>query len=332
MKPASYQEALDAYTFSRPGGPITEVIHEYTVIPVSEGIINESYKVTSKLTGDSFLLQRINQTVFPDPPAVQHNYEMLWKHLQTNTGFFIPEPKYFPGDAGLFCDSWDQYWRVFEFITGAQTLMIPENVTQVKVVAQTFAGFTANLEDFDPGLLQPVISGFHNLSNRFKQFQRSIHSRNYERLQKASALINELKKRERYTNFYDVLTESEEFPQRVMHHDAKISNILFDEETGLVICPVDFDTAMPGYFFSDIGDMIRSMTPGEDENSTLIGELGIRKDYYDAILNGYLDGMGKLLTGPEKKYIHYAGIIMTYMQALRFLADYLDGDIPGAEF
>ena len=109
--------------------------------------------------------------------------------------------------------------------------------------------------------------------------------------------------------------------------DAKISNVLFSNKNGRVVCLVDFDTVMPGYFFSDLGDMIRSMVCREDENSTNFDNILIRKEFYDAILSGYLSVMEKQLTAAEKKYIHYSGLLIIYMQALRFLTDYLIGDI-----
>jgi Ser/Thr protein kinase RdoA (MazF antagonist) len=112
-----------------------------------------------------------------------------------------------------------------------------------------------------------------------------------------------------------------------MHHDAKISNILFDEETGTVICPVDFDTCMPGYFYSDLGDLVRSMACSEGERSVNFSEIGINLEFYDAVISGYLEVMQGLLTEAEKKYIHYSGLLVIYMQALRFLTDYLKGDV-----
>lgn len=112
-----------------------------------------------------------------------------------------------------------------------------------------------------------------------------------------------------------------------MHHDAKIANVLFSKTTGRVICPVDFDTVMPGYYFSDLGDMIRSMAGNADENYLHFEKIQIRKSYYDAIVSGYLSIMEKQLTDSEKKYIHYAGLIMIYMQAIRFITDFMRGGI-----
>ena len=319
MSELIYQEALDAFTNTR---------QEFVVKPLKSGLINQSFKVTNKMTGESFLLQEINQHVFPEPGKVQYNYEMLWKYLQSQEiFFFIPEPKYFAGDAILFCDSKAHCWRMFEFVEGTKNFVVAEKTSQAWAVAEYFAEFTACFSDFDTERLAITIPNFHDLSFRFNQFRDSLHTHKYDRLQKAADLISGLKERERYANFFDIITEADEFPKRVMHHDAKISNVLFDEDSDEVICLVDFDTVMPGYFFSDIGDMIRTMACNLDESSTEFDKIKIRKTYYRAIIEGYLSVMGKHLTDAEKKYIHYAGISMTYMQALRFLTDYLNEDI-----
>jgi hypothetical protein len=113
----------------------------------------------------------------------------------------------------------------------------------------------------------------------------------------------------------------------VMHHDCKINNILFDKNTNEVICPVDLDTTMPGKFFSDIGDMIRTMACTVDENSIEWELIEVRPAFYEAILKGYLEGAGNIFTDEEKKNIHFSGLILTYMQSLRFAADHLNGDI-----
>jgi len=324
MTEAIYQEALEASTNHR--DPI--------VTPITNGLINQTYKVIIRTNGYKFLLQQINREVFPEPEKVQVNYKKIWEYLHDegvpkNNPYpvTVPEPLPFLDDNLLFCDSRKMYWRKFEFIDGANTIHSAANSNQAKKVAQTFASLTASFEFFDLSNFHIPIPGFHDLSLRFRQFKQSLHTRNYNRLLNAASLIEQLKKRERYVSFYEVMTESGEFEKRLMHHDAKISNILFDEETGQVICPVDFDTCMPGYFFSDLGDMIRSMTGSESESSIHFDKLNIRKDFYEAIVDGYLEVMHELLTTTEKKYIHYSGLLIIYMQALRFLSDYLHGDV-----
>lgn len=314
-----YSEALDAYA---------NPLHEFIVEPLDGGLINNSFKVTNDAYHYSFLLQRINHHVFKKPENVQLNYQLLWQYLKTSDiDFKIPEPKYFPGDIDIYWDNDNNYWRVFEFIDDGKMLSIAESPEQARTTAKTFAEFTLTFHDLDADMLLETIPDFHNLSFRYKQFEDALKSWQKDRPQKALPLIEELKQRNRYANFYDIITESEEFPKRVMHHDAKIANILFSKETGEVICPVDFDTTMPGYFFSDLGDMIRSMACSLDENSTDFENISIRKDFYTAIVEGYLSVMEKQLTASEKKYIHYAGILIIYMQALRFMTDYLNGDI-----
>lgn len=335
MKADLYQEALEASTIHR----------DLIVEPVTGGLINQTYKVIIHANGYRFLLQQINAEVFPEPEKLQANYENIWSYIYYDgpphdipNPLYIPKPLSFLDDTKLFCDSHKNYWRKFEFIDGAQTFHTASNSTQAKTVAQTFGSITSSFEFFDLTKLHITIPGFHDLSHRFRQFQRSLHKNNYERLQKAASIIHQLKEKEHYVSFYEVMTESKEFEKRLMHHDAKISNILFSEETGKVICPVDFDTCMPGYFFSDLGDMIRSMACSEAENSSNFSEINIRKDFYEDIVDGYLELMHELLTDSEKKYIHYSGLLIIYMQVLRFLSDYLDGDMyyrtayPGQNF
>jgi Ser/Thr protein kinase RdoA (MazF antagonist) len=318
MTHTPYQEALEAFDPSQ----------EFMVEPITEGLINHSYRVTNKNNGFTLVLQQINQHVFKEPAALQHNYEMLWRHLQAKESvFFIPAPIYFPGESALFCDTHDRYWRIFEFIKNTQTIHITEDPLQAGAVAKTFAGFTASFDDFETKNLNIPLPGFHDLSLRFDQFQKAIHNGNFQRLQKAAALLSEIRKREHYVSLYEVMISSGEFKRRVMHHDAKISNVLFDKTSGAVICPIDLDTAMPGYFFSDLGDMIRSMSCCKNEDSTELSDLCVRPALYSAIVEGYLSIMEKHLSASEKKYIHYAGLMMTYMQALRFCTDYLNGDI-----
>src|SRR5437868_4542554 len=108
-----YQEALEAYV---------NPFHEFTVEPISPGLINQSFKITSLHSSESFLLQMINKTVFPEPERVQQNYELVWKYLsEEGIDLYLPEPKYFTDTDTLFCDSKENYWRVFEFIYGSYT-------------------------------------------------------------------------------------------------------------------------------------------------------------------------------------------------------------------
>lgn len=313
------KEVLEAFVIDNAGNVIIE--------PIGNGLINDSWKIVTVNNGNIFL-QRINKNVFHEPQLVQANYIQLWKYAKTaNKGLLMPDPVFCNTQKSLHTDPSGNYWRAFYFIPESKTCPVAETAMQAWATAKTFGQFTAAFSHMDTSLLHEVISNFHNLSLRYRQFETSLQSRSGERLARASSLIADLMKREHYKTLYErIRTSPGEFPLRVMHHDAKISNILFQERTGNVICPVDYDTVMPGHYFSDLGDMIRSMVSPEDEKSTHYENIEVRKDFYNGIINGYLETMDDQLTSSEKKHLHFSGILMTYMQALRFLTDYLDGD------
>jgi len=299
---------------------------EISLNMVGGGLINHTFKITyGKIK--NILLQQINKNVFNSPEDVQENYINIWKYLELKSGGLkIPSP-IFIGESPLFIDENKEYWRAFEYIEEIQVFPIAQNAKQAELTAVAFANLTSLLNDFDARLLKNIIPGFHDLSLRYKQFEESLNNKSAERINTSGVLIKEAKKRNFYILLFEKIRQSDQFPLRVMHHDAKIANILFNKNIGAVICPVDFDTTMPGYFFSDAGDMIRSMACTEDENSTNFNGIQIRKDFYEAITNAYQAIMGNKLTESEKTHFHYSGLLIIYMQALRFLTDYLNGDI-----
>lgn len=320
------KEVLEAFTTYEPSLP-DHSAGDITVEAVNGGLINHSYKVSCQLK-PNFLLQRINKFVFTHPEQVQENYISIWQYAEFEfTGLRLPAPKHCGKMTTLFVDGNENFWRAFEFIDDAQMLPVAKKPAQAKATAKAFAKFTSAFSEFNVEQLKVVIPGFHDLSLRFSQFEESLKGETYERMAKALPIVEALKKREKYKHFYEIIIESDQFLKRVMHHDAKIANVLFNNQTGKVVCLVDFDTVMPGYFFSDLGDMIRSMVCQEDENSTNYDNISVRKDFYNAIVSGYMDVIGKELTESEKKYIHYSGLLMIYMQALRFITDYLNGDV-----
>jgi Ser/Thr protein kinase RdoA (MazF antagonist) len=317
MKKTLNKEVLNA--FSQGNG-------SFHVEQLGNGLINHTFKISDKDSGRSFLLQQINKNVFKKPVDVQDNYLKLWQYKNGTKEILFPSPVHLKNKHTLFIDSAGNYWRAFEFLEGTITLDVPQNAEQAKATAKAFGQITAFLSSFKAEDLNIVIPDFHNLSFRYRQFEDALTHAKEQRLKKAAGLITEIKNREKYKKFYERITQSADFPERVMHHDAKIANVLFDKQSGNVLCAIDFDTTMPGYFFSDLGDMIRSMACSSDEHNTNFADLHIRKDFYKAIVSGYLEVMNNYLTYEEKKYIHSAGLIMIYMQAVRFLADYLNND------
>ncbi|MFN2457211.1 MAG: phosphotransferase enzyme family protein [Chitinophagaceae bacterium] len=294
---------------------------------LGNGLINKTYLLQEQRR-DAIVLQQLNTNVFQHPEDMQHNYLLIQEHLKNkNEFFFIPSLISTKKGEYLWKDSEGGIWRAMEFVPDTFSPELVGNTEDANAVALCFATFTASLIKLNASELKVIISDFHNLTFRYGQFTDAIQKDAVLRLNKAQWMINELQKRKVLVGVYESFSHETLFPTRIMHHDCKISNILFDCETREVICPVDLDTVMPGKFYSDIGDMIRTMCCSVEENSIDWDAIAISDDIYKAIIRGYLKGMGNHLTNTEKNHFHYAGLIMIYMQALRFLTDYLRGDV-----
>lgn len=295
------------------------------IVHFGTGLINKTWKVTSNR--EEFILQKINHRVFPEPGAIARNITRIAGYLRK----FYPEYKFaapvptLSGEDILF-DGDSGYYRVFPFITGSRTCTVAQTSEMAYEAAAQFGKFTRMLSGMEAGSLEITIPDFHNLGKRYQQFLDSIHQTDAKRKTEASEWIMELFASQNIVEEYNYIIRNPEFKTRVTHHDTKISNVLFDaNQKG--ICVIDLDTVMPGYFISDIGDMMRTyLCPVTEEESDL-SKIRVRKEFYQAIVHGYRSEMKEELTETEKKYFFYAGKFSIYMQALRFLTDFLNGDI-----
>lgn len=284
---------------------------------ISGGLIHQTYKVQSR--DRVIVLQQINTSVFQHPHHIVENHARLFEHLQRKS-VILAEPLRTSRGEWLWKD--EDVWRAQSYIPN--TFTEKGNLTEERAfqTAHCFASFTQALADFDGTRLHEPLPHFHDLAWRFEQFETALSSAAANRKQQAAALIRQLYEYQSLVKLFQHVTS---FQKHMVHHDAKLSNVLFDQRTQQTVCPIDLDTTMYGYFFSDLGDMIRSMTVTADENSTAWNALEIDVKLYRALVDGYLTGF-KNASADERRYFHYAGMLMLYMQALRFLTDYLNND------
>lgn len=295
------------------------------MIPITSGIINKTWKVTS--TKGNFILQQINDHVFINPELIHGNIAAIAAYLKKNySNYLFPSPVLNVEGTQLLKEPDSGYFRVFPFIEGTHTIDVVENPKQAFEAAEQFGRFTAYLSGFDCKKLKTTIPDFHNLNYRYQQFQDALSMGNQQRIQSEKNLIGKLEKLNFLVKQYDAITQNPSFKKRVTHHDTKISNVLFNEQDNAV-CIIDLDTVMPGYFISDVGDMMRTYLCSVSENEEDISKIQVRPAYYYAIVEGYYKEMENELTAEEKKHFFFAGQFMIYMQALRFLTDYLNNDI-----
>jgi thiamine kinase-like enzyme len=289
------------------------------------GLINHTLKVEGK--GEAYILQQINTDVFTSPDDIAENLKRIDNYLKNNYPdylFAAPLPT-ISGDFSLKSPD-GNYYRLLPFIKGSHTVNFLEHEQEAFEAAKQFGKFSRLLNNFDIALLKYTLPGFHNLKLRFDQFKKACETAKANRLNEASDEIKEAQKHINIINTWQQLTENSEIPLRVIHHDTKINNVLFDDD-GNGLCVIDLDTIMPGYFLSDTGDMMRTYLSPANEEETDLSKIYIRHEFFSSIYKGYMQEMGKVLTSTEKEYFIFSGSMMIYMQALRFLTDFLNGDI-----
>lgn len=309
-------EALQAYGFPE---NLTQIEK------FGSGLINSTWLIQYKK--HQYILQKINTSIFRKPEFIAENIKKISDFLkETNPNYLFVSPiKNFSG-KDLFVSSNSEYYRLFYFIPNTHTIDVVGSSHQAFQAAAEFGKFTKNLSDFNVFQLNITIQDFHNLSLRFNQFENAIANAEINRKEKSNHAIHFLLNQQHIVQTFEKIKTILNFKLRVTHHDTKISNVLFNT-LNECLCVIDLDTVMPGYFFSDVGDMMRTYLPTANEEETDFTKIIIRDEYFKAIASGYLSELKNELTTDELNYFYYAGEFMIYMQAIRFLTDYLNNDI-----
>ncbi len=300
-------------------------IEDVKVVPFGSGLINHTWKVTD--VNEEYILQKINDTVFKNPYAIASNINLAESYLQLhNPAYrFVPPVAAITGKKMIHLKE-EGFFRMFHFVKGSHTIDVVKTADEAAEAAIQFGRFTKFLCGIEVNKLETTIPDFHNLSLRYQQFSNALINGNKLRIEECDLLIEQIKLQKNIVDVFESITVNPAFKLRVTHHDTKISNVLFDE-SNKGICVIDLDTVMPGYFISDVGDMMRTYLSPVSEEEKDFSLIAIRKDFYKAIVAGYFEEMKDELTETEKKYFLYAGKFMIYMQALRFLTDHLNDDV-----
>ncbi|MDI9365530.1 MAG: aminoglycoside phosphotransferase family protein [Flavobacterium sp.] len=298
--------------------------HNYQISPIESGLINHTYKVVTP--NGKFVLQQVNTNVFKQPLAIDANMQLLKHQLANAQPNYLCVTPIAGIDGNTLHQVNHQYFRAFRFIEGSHTVATVNTPKQAYEAAKAFAKFTAVCNAIDANALQETLPNFHNLPLRYQQFEAALHIANDERLKTCKTLIEALQTQQTIVNKYEAFIAHPNAIKRVTHHDTKISNVLFNEADE-AICAIDLDTVMPGYFISDVGDMIRTYVCPVSEEESDLSKIIVRKNYLQAIQAGYYSHMQQHLTAFEQAHFFFAGEALIYMQALRFCTDYLQNDV-----
>jgi Ser/Thr protein kinase RdoA (MazF antagonist) len=296
----------------------------FKVTPFGNGLINHTWRL--KNGHHDYILQSINENVFKNPIYIAQNIRLIAEYLKEKyPNYIFTEPVQTIGGEEMFVYN-KSHFRLFPFIKNSHTIDVTDNAQQAYEAARQFGKFTRLLSGIDISKLKITLPDFHNLTLRYQQFKTALLNGNKERIKKCKESIQFIEEQAYIVREFHKITTDANFRLRVTHHDTKISNILFDEHNK-GICVIDLDTVMPGYFISDVGDMMRTYLSPVSEEEKDFSKISIRSDFVEAIIDGYGSEMNHELSLTEKRHFLYAGKFMIYMQAIRFLADYINNDI-----
>ena len=318
--------------------------------PLGNGLINDTYKVTTTGATHDYVLQRVNNAIFKDVDLLQHNIEAVTGHIRKKLEAageqdidrkvlkFIPVKE--TGKTYLEKDG--KFWRISVFIPDAFTYETV-NPEYSYYAGKAFGNFEAMLADLDEELGE-TIPDFHNMELRMSQLIEAVNNDDFCRIDapeegdgrkpiegdpdhqdEVLSMLEDIDEHSVEMCKAEQLHRDGKLPKRICHCDTKVNNMMFDKD-GNILCVIDLDTVMPSYVFSDFGDFLRTAanTAAEDEPDT--SKISFNMDIFKSFAKGYIESAGGFLTDIERENLPYAACMFPFMQAVRFLADYLNGD------
>lgn len=301
---------------------LSEIVN---ISPFGNGHIQLTFRVETK--SNSFILQKINTKVFTNPELLIKNHLLIQQQykLSKDNEYLIPEIIKTLDDNNYFFDTNYGFWRLTKFIENSYSLEKTATSTQAKEAGKAYGWFLTSLVNIETSLFEEPIPDFHNLSFRLKQFDVAIDANLAERRDLVSLEIEFFIERKNF--FLDLENEinTGNIPLRIVHNDTKINNVLFEENKAKAV--IDLDTVGPGNVLFDYGDALRTIANDSTEDEENIENITLNWDYFCSFTDGYLRKTKDILSLTENENLHKAPLLMTYIIGIRFLSDYLNGDI-----
>lgn len=306
-------------------------------VPFGNGHINDTFLLTfevRKMGRMKVILQRMNKKVFEDPVLLMENIMGVTSYLRDKIAESGGDPdretlNVIPALDGkpFYKDSFGDYWRSYVFITDAASYDQVEDPEQFYQSGVAFGNFQRLLADYPADTLFEVIEGFHDTKARFEVFKRAVREDVMGRAAKAEEEIQFVLDREELAGYLGECQERGELPLRVTHNDTKLNNVMIDNKTGKGVCVIDLDTVMPGLAVNDFGDSIRFGASTAAEDETDLSKVSCSMELFEAYTKGFIEGCGGSLTAREIELLPMGAKVMTYECGMRFLTDYLQGDV-----
>ena len=304
-------------------------------IPYGKGHINDTYKIITKQeNGENrkYILQRINNSIFKNPEELMDNVQGVTEHIRRKIkeqgGDLNKESLnvILSREGANYVFNEGNYYRVYDFIDGARTYQMVQGPSDFYKSGQALGEFQELLFDYDASSLHETIKDFHNTEIRFEAFTEVVEEDPKNRLKDCQKEVDAYLLRRKDVGIINKLIKKGELPIRVTHNDTKYNNVMIDDVTREAVCLIDLDTVMPGVALYDFGDSIRSGATTALEDEADLSKVNLDLTLFEAYTKGYLS-KGSFLTETEIDYLPFSAKITTFECGMRFLKDYLEGDI-----
>ncbi len=311
----AYKNVLDAFSLE---GTIQEIC------PYGEGHINQTFLVTT--TTKRYILQVMNTHVFSDPDSLMKNICYVTKHLESK-GIETLHVVFTKRNEPFLKLEDNSCYRIYDFIENTVTF---QKATDPQVFCNSgyaFGEFQNYLKEFDASVLTETIPNFHNTPIRVRNFLEALSKDVVSRAKECEKEIQFVLERKDTLNLVVEGLQDGSIPLRVTHNDTKLNNILMDADSLKARAVIDLDTIMPGSMLYDFGDSIRfgASTAAEDEKNLEL--VHFDRSLFEAYTRGYYAAVADSITPKEVELLPYSAYLLTMECGIRFLTDYLMGDI-----
>lgn len=301
----------------------------------TQGHINSTFVSTFVKDGirTKYTHQKINRNVFKNPKEVMENIVAVTQHIEDKVSSFPDKDRrvlkviFTKDNLPYYIDEDGEYWRTYIFIENVNTYDKIPSVNAARNLGKGIGNFQKQLSDFDGSRLNITIPHFHDMNLRYRQLDDAVKADVKGRCAQVKAELDFLyANKERGCRIWDDF-EKGILPNRVTHNDTKMNNVLFDPESDEAVCVIDLDTIMPGTILFDTGDMIRTACNTAEEDEKDLSKVSFNAEMYKSLIGGYMESADSFLTKEEREGIKESGRVITQIMAVRFLTDYIAGDV-----
>lgn len=304
---------------------------------VKSGNINDTYVLHTRIPNGemrSYVVQRINHTVFRKPEQVAKNAAAVTSHIEQKLRAMGVQDlnrhvlHYYPNQEGLFFTQQGNgnFWRVFSYVPDSISVDTADDDI-LRSTGVAFGRFQRYLSDFPAGDLYETIPAFHNTPKRFLDLSASAWSDPCGRAGAVREELNYLFSMRRYVSLFEDLQMDGTLRTRVVHNDTKCNNVMFDRVTKEPLAVIDLDTVMPGLVAYDFGDAVRFACNEAAEDAEDLAAVSLRLEGFRCFAEGFVGQLRGILTEAELNTLPEGVLVVTLELAARFLKDYLDGDV-----